>query len=173
MISAAGTSYFDALLPALVITLLASAILPWVNRNNAFVRTCAILLSLGLGWRYMTWRIFDTVPSANNPVDFIVGAIFTTVEAFTMLGATASQLFLTRTRNRTAEADRNVPKLLAHPTLPKVDVLICTYNENESISSARSSARLRSTIRTSEYGSATTGDGRGSMHFAKSTVSAI
>ena len=50
-----------------------------------------------------------------------------------MVGATASQIFLTRTRNRTAEADRNVPKLLALPKLPKVDVLICTYNEDENI----------------------------------------
>jgi cellulose synthase (UDP-forming) len=133
MTSAAGMGYFDALLPALVIALLASAVLPWVNRNNTFVRTCAILISLGLGWRYMTWRIFDTVPSANSPVDFLVGAIFTAVEALTMLGATASQMFLTRTRNRTAEANRNVPKLLAQPALPKVDVLICTYNEDESI----------------------------------------
>lgn len=133
MTSAAGMGYFDALLPALVISLLASAILPWVNRNNTFVRTCAILISLGLGWRYMTWRIFDTVPSADNPVNFIIGVIFTAVEAFTMLGATASQMFLTRTRSRTAEANRNVPTLLAQPTLPKVDVLICTYNEDESI----------------------------------------
>jgi cellulose synthase/poly-beta-1,6-N-acetylglucosamine synthase-like glycosyltransferase len=125
--------YFDALLPALVIILLAAAILPWINRNNTFVRSCAIVICLVLGWRYMAWRIFDTIPQASNPLDFIVGAIFTAVEALTMVGATASQLFLTRTRNRTADVNLNVPKLFAQPVLPKVDVLVCTYNEDENI----------------------------------------
>jgi cellulose synthase (UDP-forming) len=133
MMSTAGMGYWDAFLPTIVIALLAVAILPWVNRNNSAVRTCAILISLALGWRYMLWRIFETIPPLSNPVDFLVGAIFTAVEAFAMLGATASQVFLTRTRNRTSEADRNVARLLAQPALPKVDVLICTYNEDEVI----------------------------------------
>ncbi|MBY0558452.1 glycosyltransferase [Hyphomicrobium sp.] len=133
MTSASGMSYLDALMPALIIGLLAAAILPWVNRNNTVVRTVAIVICVGLGWRYMTWRMFNTIPSVSNPVDFMVGFLFTAVEAITMVGATASQIFLTRTRNRTAEANRNVPKLLALPKLPKVDVLICTYNEDENI----------------------------------------
>jgi len=133
MTSAAGMNYFDALLPAFIIGLLAAAILPWVNRNNTVVRTCAVIICLGLGWRYMTWRMFNTIPSASDPIDFIVGFLFTAVEAITMLGSSASQIFLTRTRNRTAEVECNLPKLLAQPRLPKVDVLICTYNEDESI----------------------------------------
>lgn len=133
MNTAAGIGYADALLPALIVALLATAILPWVNRNNTIVRTCAILVGIALGWRYMAWRIFDTLPSADDPVNFTTGVIFTAVEALTMVGATISQLFLTRTRNRTSEANRNVPRLLAQPALPKVDVLICTYNEDENI----------------------------------------
>ncbi len=133
MTSASGMGYFDALLPALVVALLAIAILPWVNRNNTLIRAAAILFGIALGWRYMSWRIFDTIPSADRPVDFLTGVIFTTVEALTMVGATASQLFLTRTRNRSADADRNVKILLAQPALPRVDVLICTYNEDENI----------------------------------------
>lgn len=125
--------YIDAFQPALIVALLAIAVLPWVNRNNTIIRICAIFVGIVLGWRYMAWRIFDTIPSADHPIDFITGVIFTTVEALTMIGATASQLFLTRTRNRTAEADRNVQRLLARPSLPKIDVLICTYNEDESI----------------------------------------
>ena len=126
-------SYLDAVLPALVIGLLATAILPWINRNNTVVRSATIVVGLVLGWRYMSWRISDTIPSADNPVDFLSGVLFTAVETLTMIGATASQLFLTRTRNRIAEADRNVQQLLAEPVLPLVDVLICTYNEDESI----------------------------------------
>lgn len=133
MTSAAGLGYVDALLPALIVALLAIAVLPWINRNNTIIRACAILVGVALGWRYMAWRIFDTIPSSDRPVDFFTGVIFTAIEALTMVGSTASQIFLTRTRNRTAEADRNVKLLLARPNLPKVDVLICTYNEDESI----------------------------------------
>lgn len=133
MISTAGMSYWEAFRPAFLILLVALAILPWVNRNNTLVRTAAITLCLVLGWRYMLWRIFETIPSANNPIDFLTGTIFVAVEAIAMLGTTASQIFLTRTRNRTAEADHDVPKLLAKSKLPKVDVLICTYNEDRDI----------------------------------------
>lgn len=131
--SSAGLGYWDAFLPAIIILLFAVAILPWVNRNNTWVRTCAVGLCIVLGWRYMLWRIFETIPSPNHPLDFLVGAIFTAVEALSMLGATASQIFLTRTRSRTADADKNIPRLLALNPLPKVDVLICTYNEDETI----------------------------------------
>ena len=79
MNAAAGMSYADALLPALIVALLATAILPWVNRNNTIVRTCAILVGIVLGWRYMSWRIFDTIPSADDPVNFTTGVIFTAV----------------------------------------------------------------------------------------------
>jgi cellulose synthase (UDP-forming) len=133
MTPAVGIGYWDAFLPSLVILLVAIAVLPWVNRNNTIVRTSAIVICLMLAWRYMLWRIFETIPSPQNPVDFAAGAIFTAVEALALLGATASQIFLTRTRNRTADADRNAPILLAQPALPKVDVLICTYNEDETI----------------------------------------
>jgi cellulose synthase (UDP-forming) len=133
MTSVAGMGYLDAVLPSLIVALLATAVLPWADRNNTVIRACAILFGIALGWRYMSWRIFETIPSADNPIDFTTGVIFTAVETLTMIGATASQLFLTKTRNRTAEADRNVGKLLALSTLPKVDVLICTYNEDESI----------------------------------------
>ena len=50
-----------------------------------------------------------------------------------MLGATMALIFLTRTRNRTPEANANVPWLKSLPEQPLVDVLICTYNEEEAI----------------------------------------
>jgi len=133
MIGTAGMSYWEAFRSAFLILLIAMAILPWFNRNNTFVRTAAIALCLVLGWRYMLWRIFETIPAPDNPVDFLTGIVFVAVEAIAMLGTTASQIFLTRTRSRTAEADRNVPKLLTKSKLPRVDILICTYNEDRDI----------------------------------------
>src|SRR5271169_1918243 len=50
-----------------------------------------------------------------------------------MVGTTLTEFFLTRVRNRTGEADRSLPWLLGLNRLPKVDVLICTYNEDEEV----------------------------------------
>ena len=50
-----------------------------------------------------------------------------------MLGTTLALFFLTRTKDRTPEASANVPWLKSLPEQPLVDVLICTYNEEEAI----------------------------------------
>jgi cellulose synthase (UDP-forming) len=89
MIGTAGMSYWEAFRSAFLILLIAMAILPWFNRNNTFVRTAAIALCLVLGWRYMLWRIFETIPAPDNPVDFLTGIVFVAVEAIAMLGTTA------------------------------------------------------------------------------------
>ena len=129
----ASMSYWDAFLPSILIVALAIAILPWVSRNNSVVRFCALGVCIVLSWRYMLWRIFDTVPPIDEPVNFVIGFAFTAIEALSMVGTTLTKLFLTRVRNRTGEADRNLPWLLGLNRLPKVDVLICTYNEDEEI----------------------------------------
>jgi cellulose synthase (UDP-forming) len=129
----ASMSYWDACVPGIVIAALAIAILPWVDRNNSGVRFCALGVCVVLSWRYVLWRIFDTVPPIDEPVNFIIGSAFTAIEALSMAGTTLTELFLTRVRNRTAEADRNLPWLLGLNRPPKVDVLICTYNEDEEI----------------------------------------
>src|SRR6185437_237414 len=128
-----GMTYWDAFLPGILIGALAIAILPWVDRNNPVVRFCALGLCVILSWRYMLWRIFDTVPPIDEPVDFIIGFFFVAVETLSMAGTALTELFLTRVRDRSSEADRNMPWLLGLKRLPKVDVLICTYNEDEEI----------------------------------------
>ena len=129
----ADMSQWDAFLPSILIVVLAIAILPWVSRDNSAVRFCVLGFCIVLSWRYMLWRIFDTVPSIDEPVNFVIGIAFTAIETLSMMGATLTTLFLTRVRNRTSEADRNLPWLLGLNRLPKVDVLICTYNEDEEI----------------------------------------
>jgi len=126
-------SYWDAFLPSIVIAALGIAILPWVDRNNPWVRASALGICVVLSWRYMLWRVFYTIPPINQPLNFIVGALFAAIEALSMAGTTLTEFFLARVRSRTGEADRNLPWLtgLEHP--PKVDILICTYNEDEDI----------------------------------------
>lgn len=126
-------SFWDAVLPGALLYLLASATLPWLSRDNALGRTFALAICVALSWRYMFWRIFYTIPAPDAPLDFVTGVTFAGLEFLSMVGTTASLIFLMRTRNRSAEANRNVPWLLGQETRPKIDVLICTYNEDHNI----------------------------------------
>jgi cellulose synthase (UDP-forming) len=49
------------------------------------------------------------------------------------IGTSSSLTILTRTRSRSADADRNLGWLRHLPRPPLVDILICTYNEDEEI----------------------------------------
>jgi len=133
MIPASGISYWDAFVPSIVLVFLAIAILPWLDRNKTAARTAAIALCLFLAWRYMTWRITSTLPPVGLTLDFALGFVFTAVEFAAMVGASISFFFLTRTRNRTAEVERNLLWVKSLPEPPLIDVLICTYNEEEPI----------------------------------------
>ena len=126
-------SYWDAFLPGVVIAALAIAILPWVDRNNSVVRFCALGICVALSWRYILWRLFDTVPPIDEPLNFAIGSAFVTIEALSTAGTTLTELFLTRVRDRTAEVDHNLSWLFSLNRPPKVDVLICTYNEDKEI----------------------------------------
>lgn len=130
---ASGMTYWEALLPGLVLGLLAAGLLPWLNRNNTLVRTIAITVGLALAWRYMIWRITSTLPPPGLTWDFAFGAGFTLIELFSMIGASIAMFFLTRTINRTPEAEANLPWLTSLSEPPLVDVLICTYNEEKAI----------------------------------------
>lgn len=133
MIASSGMSYWDAFLPSIVLLLVAFAVLPWLNRDSTIARTGVIAVCIFLAWRYMLWRVLHTLPPVGLTLDFALGVIFTSVEFLSMVGVTLSLFFLTRTRNRTAEADRNIAWLKSLPEPPLVDVLICTYNEEELI----------------------------------------
>ena len=130
---ASGVSYWDAIVPGLLMGLIAVGVLPWLDRNNTLARTVGIGVCLFLGWRYMLWRFTETLPPLSEPLDFSIGLVFTLVEMLSMLGTTLALFFLTRTKDRTPEANANVQWLKSLPEQPLVDVLICTYNEEEAI----------------------------------------
>jgi cellulose synthase (UDP-forming) len=133
MMVASGVSYWDAFVPGLVMGLIAIGVLPWLDRNNTWARSIAVGACVVLGWRYMFWRITETLPPLSEPLDLSIGAIFTLVEMLAMLGTTLALIFLTRTKDRTSDANANVIWLKALPEQPLVDVLVCTYNEEEAI----------------------------------------
>ena len=130
---ATGITFWDALLPGLLLALGAIAVLPWLSANNTIARSLAIGLCIGMMWRYLIWRVFETIPPAGFSSDFIVGMAFLIVEALAIVGTTASLILMMRTRSRSAQSTANAPWLASLPSPPLVDVLICTYNEDEII----------------------------------------
>jgi cellulose synthase (UDP-forming) len=130
---ASGVTYWEAFLPGLAIVFLAIAVLPWLSRKNNWARTGVIALCLFVSWRYMFWRVGETLPPPGLTLDFAAGVLFTLVEGLAMIGGTLSLMFLMRTSDRTPEVLRNLGWLRSQPRAPKVDVLICTYNEDETI----------------------------------------
>jgi len=130
---ATGQTFWDALLPSLLLVLFAVAIFPWLNRDRVSVRLVVGGICLLITWRYLIWRIGETLPPFGLTADFVIGIIFLTLESLYIVGTTASWIFLTRIRSRSSDADRNLPWLEALPRKPRIDVLICTYNEDEKI----------------------------------------
>ena len=133
MTYASGTTYWEALAPGLIVLLLAFAMLPWFDRENRIHRSLAVAVCLALSWRYIVWRVGYTLPPIGLTLDFSAGVIFLTLEFLALVGGTVALVFLTRTRSRSTDADQNLRWLASLPILPKIDVLICTYNEDEKI----------------------------------------
>lgn len=103
------------------------------DRQSRIWRALITVLCLFLMWRYMSWRLMETLPAAELTADFALAVLFVATEALSIVGSTLSMIFMMRTKNRTAEVERNLPWLLERPEFPRVDVLICTYNEEEAI----------------------------------------
>jgi cellulose synthase (UDP-forming) len=83
--------------------------------------------------RYLAWRLSSTLPPPALEWSYILAILFVAVETIAAIGGLLSQFFLARTRNRSGEADANMGWTAALPTLPLVDVLIATYNEDAQI----------------------------------------
>ena len=130
---ATGLTFWDAVLPGILIALLAIAVFPWVNRDHVIVRGITIGACLAMMWRYLLWRTFYTLPPADFSADFVLGVLFLAAEVLCATSTSISLIALTRTRSRTVDADQNLQWLAELPRPPLVDVLICTYNEDEEI----------------------------------------
>jgi cellulose synthase (UDP-forming) len=121
--------YLSSLAGLAVVIGLAFLLLPLAAPKNALLRILLLVLTAVLGWRYMIWRITETVPPAAEGVtlDVIAGWVFVTIEALALVSSTMSYLFLTRRKDRHEEASRNLAWWGSNP--PRVDLYIATYNE--------------------------------------------
>ncbi len=124
--------YGAAFAPTLVIIGLAIAVLPLLDRRSPVVRVVLLGATVLLAWRYMAWRLTETIPPPGFNLDAVFGWTFALLEAGTLASSTFAFLILSRSKNRSAEADRQAGWWKPGPA-PLVDVLIATYNEEEAI----------------------------------------
>jgi cellulose synthase/poly-beta-1,6-N-acetylglucosamine synthase-like glycosyltransferase len=103
-------------------------VLPLLDRNDSRARAVVLLLSVLLAWRYMIWRFTSTIPEFDFEIGSLAAWAFATLEAVTVASSTLALLILTRTKDRSPEADRHGRWWQPGPP-PRVDVYIATYNE--------------------------------------------
>lgn len=121
-----------ALAPGLAAAGLALMVTPWLRAEVTAARLFMIGVGMILLLRYFGWRVTSTLPPAGWTFDFAVGGLFLAAESASLAAAILASVFLCRTRNRSREVEANKGWLASRPP-PLVDVLICTYNEEEAI----------------------------------------
>ncbi len=128
-----GATTLQALAYGVVTAALLLAVMPWLDRSCTWHRALVNLFAAVLVMRYLYWRWTETLPSVSEPLDFGVGIAFIIAECVA-IGATLITLFVaTRESNRTPAVDAIVASGRLDEQAPLVDVLICTYNEEEEI----------------------------------------
>lgn len=110
--------------------LLATAILP---REGRALRWLILAVGLLTGVTYLAWRACATVPRFHWTLPALLAWGFLLIEIPKQLNEFISYLFLTRRSDRSAEADEHDARLRRCKAVPKVDVFIPTYNENQTI----------------------------------------
>lgn len=106
------------------------AMLPWITPDSKY-RYIPVLMTIIVSLGYAQWRIFNTVPSIDEPINFLAGIIFLAIEMIAVFSTLLSFVTLTRNKNRSEEATQNLTWY--GDKHPLIDVFICTYNEEREI----------------------------------------
>jgi cellulose synthase (UDP-forming) len=107
--------------------------LPLLNPKDDRARVVLFGICILLTWRYLWWRFASTLPPFEWRFDSLYAWGFSVAEAIAILGWTIGFVTLSRTRDRSSDATRQSAWLDSMERLPRVDVLIATYNEEEPI----------------------------------------
>jgi cellulose synthase (UDP-forming) len=121
----------EPIVPALAAVGFFCLLLPWLSRENAWARAALVAFTLILMWRYLLWRATATIPEFGLSADWLCAVTFLGAEILTGIGATITWITLSRTSSRSESVSANRPWLMNNR--PLVDVLICTYNEDQTI----------------------------------------
>jgi len=117
----------------LIIIGAATLVLPFCDRRDNRVRSVLFAVGTLLTFRYIVWRFAETLPPFELSLESLYPWTFAVFEAIAAMGATIGFVTFSRTLDRKAEATRYREWLDRLPCVPRVDVLICTYNEEERI----------------------------------------
>jgi cellulose synthase (UDP-forming) len=112
---------------------LAALVFPWLRKGDTRARIGAVAVSIILALNYIAWRIHNTLPDWDVALDLLAGLVFLGVELIETIRSIVFLVFMSRTRERSPEVEANLGWLASLETPPLVDVLICTYDEEEAI----------------------------------------
>jgi cellulose synthase/poly-beta-1,6-N-acetylglucosamine synthase-like glycosyltransferase len=127
------TPFSRAVAPALFAGAALFTILLWVPPGSRIMRVLLAAVSVALMGRYVLWRYGHTLPPSSEPLNWIAGWTFALIESIALASAAVSMLFLSRVRDRSAESDAHASWIRRRDRPPLVDVLICTFNEEQRI----------------------------------------
>jgi cellulose synthase (UDP-forming) len=102
-------------------------------RPETTARIPMIVVSSAFMAQYVWWRISETLPLPALTFEYALALTFLVAETLGIVTAALSLMFLTRTRDRSPEADANAGWLPSLDQSPSIDVLICSYNEGKEI----------------------------------------
>jgi cellulose synthase (UDP-forming) len=126
-------NFLDPLALTLALAGAAILVLPFLDPKDDRARIALFGICIVLIWRYVGWRFAETLPPLAMSADSLYAWAFSIVEALACLGWTFGFVSLSRTKSRSREATEQHAWLTALPRVPRVDLLITTYNEEESI----------------------------------------
>lgn len=121
-----------AFAPSAIVLGLALLILPFTRTDQPIIRVVAILGSAFLSWRYIGWRLSDTVQPLDEGISGIASWMFVGIETLTVISASIAAFFLMRHKDRSREAT-HYAGWWAPADPPRVDAYIATYNEDQDI----------------------------------------
>ncbi|THV20970.1 glycosyltransferase [Peteryoungia ipomoeae] len=102
-----------------------------LDRNNDLHRSLLFFVSGVLTCRYIWWRATETLAPADWSLECFFSWSFFALEAVAALSSMSAFLILSRTRSRTPDVNETMGWW--ELDLPKVAILIATYNEDRSV----------------------------------------
>jgi cellulose synthase (UDP-forming) len=111
----------------------AALLLPYLDPRDNRARMALFGICILLVWRYIGWRFSATIPPLALSLESVYAWMFAVVEAMAAVGSTVAYITLGRTLDRGREVTEARAWLERLERAPRVDVLVTTYNEEETI----------------------------------------
>lgn len=120
------------LAPALFVLGALCLLLPFAPPSHPAFRAALLFACIALSWRYMAWRLSETVPPLALNAQSLLAWAYAALETLTLASSTLSAFILCRTLDRRPESDGHAG-WWRPGAAPRVDIFIPTYNEEREI----------------------------------------